>query len=117
MTRLYGTFLWRMLRNNAYAEVHHRAHDNDSYVWTVTDPRWMDADGGCAMCGAKRNRRPFTSPGTMTSPTPFQTRVYDLVRTIPAGSVTTYASLALQLNTSARAIGGAMGKNPFKSVP
>ncbi|KAL7471275.1 hypothetical protein ACHAXS_011581 [Conticribra weissflogii] len=47
--------------------------------------------------------------------TPFQKRVYDLVSTIPKGSVRTYGSIAKELNTSARAVGGAMGKNPFPS--
>mmetsp|Transcript_12301 Transcript_12301/g.24995 ORF Transcript_12301/g.24995 Transcript_12301/m.24995 type:complete len:81 (+) Transcript_12301:21-263(+) len=47
--------------------------------------------------------------------TPFQNRVYDVVSTIPKGSVRTYGSIAKELNTAARAVGGAMGKNPFPS--
>ena len=54
---------------------------------------------------------------TVPNPTAFQTRVYNLVRTIPQGSVATYGHVAAQLNTSARAVGGAMGRNPFTNVP
>ncbi|KAL7526318.1 hypothetical protein ACHAXR_001423 [Thalassiosira sp. AJA248-18] len=45
--------------------------------------------------------------------TPFQSRVYDVVGTIPKGSVRTYGSIAQELQTSARAVGTAMGRNPF----
>lgn len=57
---------------------------------------------------------------TMESPdakepalTPFQKRVYGVVRTIPKGCVRTYGSIAKELQTSARAVGTAMGRNPF----
>lgn len=62
------------------------------------------------------------NPNTMESPdenvkepalTPFQTRVYGVVRTIPKGNVRTYQSIAKELNSSARAVGTAMGRNPF----
>ncbi|KAF1966895.1 DNA binding methylated-DNA--cysteine S-methyltransferase [Bimuria novae-zelandiae CBS 107.79] len=49
-------------------------------------------------------------PGNIT---PFQSRVYALLLQIPEGKVTTYAALATALQSSPRAIGGALGKNPF----
>ncbi|KAL9188606.1 hypothetical protein ACHAXT_006984 [Thalassiosira profunda] len=45
--------------------------------------------------------------------TPFQTRVYNVVGTIPKGSVRTYGSIAKELGTCARAVGTAMGRNPY----
>ncbi|KAH0350450.1 hypothetical protein KCU83_g4905, partial [Aureobasidium melanogenum] len=45
--------------------------------------------------------------------TDFQRRVYKHLLSIPAGTVTSYATLARQLSTSPRAIGGALRKNPL----
>lgn len=45
--------------------------------------------------------------------TPFQKQVYDVVSTIPKGLVRTYGSVAQELGTSARAVGTAMGRNPY----
>jgi methylated-DNA-[protein]-cysteine S-methyltransferase len=45
--------------------------------------------------------------------TTFQQQVYDVVTTIPKGSVRTYGSIAKELGTSARAVGTAMGRNPY----
>ncbi|MBU1199120.1 MAG: MGMT family protein [Nanoarchaeota archaeon] len=49
----------------------------------------------------------------MTQTTPFQKRVYKLLKTVPRGKVTTYGVLAKKLKTSPRAIGQAMRTNPF----
>jgi len=54
-----------------------------------------------------------SSDGGEPALTPFQSRVYDVVRTIPKGYVRSYGSIAQQLQTSARAVGTAMGRNPF----
>ncbi|GAA5944265.1 hypothetical protein JCM3775_003306 [Rhodotorula graminis] len=48
-----------------------------------------------------------------TNCTPFQWRLYDLLLTVPPGSVTTYAQLATLLDSSARAVGSALRNNPF----
>ena len=45
--------------------------------------------------------------------TPFQTRCFALVRTIPEGKVSTYGDVAAQLGSCARAVGQAMRKNPL----
>ncbi|KAK3196783.1 hypothetical protein K4F52_000127 [Lecanicillium sp. MT-2017a] len=45
--------------------------------------------------------------------TPFQKRVYHLLKQIPAGRVTTYGALARALNTSPRAVGNALRNNVF----
>jgi O-6-methylguanine DNA methyltransferase len=45
--------------------------------------------------------------------TPFRFRVYDALRKIPAGKVTTYGLLAKHLKTSPRAVGGALRHNPY----
>jgi methylated-DNA-[protein]-cysteine S-methyltransferase len=48
-----------------------------------------------------------------TKVTPFQERVYTLLKQIPEGKVTTYAGIARALDSSPRAVGGALRMNPF----
>ncbi|KAF2000665.1 DNA binding methylated-DNA--cysteine S-methyltransferase [Amniculicola lignicola CBS 123094] len=43
----------------------------------------------------------------------YQTRVYTLLQQIPSGRICTYATLAKALNSSPRAVGGALRNNPF----
>jgi methylated-DNA-[protein]-cysteine S-methyltransferase len=49
---------------------------------------------------------------------PFNRRVYDLARAIPVGSVRTYGELAKELGEpgAARAVGQALGHNPFAPI-
>jgi len=49
---------------------------------------------------------------------PFHRRVFELARTIPAGRTSTYGELATRLGDpgSARAVGEALGRNPFPIV-
>jgi methylated-DNA-[protein]-cysteine S-methyltransferase len=44
--------------------------------------------------------------------TEFQEKVYNLMKQVPEGRVTTFASLARALNTSPRAVGNALRNNP-----
>ncbi len=53
----------------------------------------------------------FTAP-LAPAGTPFQRRVWAALQAIPAGTVLTYGELARQLDTAARAIGGACRNNP-----
>jgi methylated-DNA-[protein]-cysteine S-methyltransferase len=51
--------------------------------------------------------------------TPFERRVWDALRTIPAGTVTTYGALAVALGhpiSASRAVGLANGSNPIPIV-
>ena len=49
--------------------------------------------------------------------TAFSERIYDLLRKVPKGSVTTYRELAHGVNTRAyRAVGQAMKNNPYAPV-
>jgi len=55
--------------------------------------------------------------------TPFQKAIWVLLRTIPAGELTTYGALARQMATqreghipSAQAVGGAVGHNPISII-
>ncbi len=57
----------------------------------------------------KRKKAALSAAGV----SPFQRRVYDLVATVPRGRVTTYGAVAKQLGTCARAVGGAMRRNPY----
>jgi methylated-DNA-[protein]-cysteine S-methyltransferase len=45
--------------------------------------------------------------------TPYQERVYALLKQIPEGKITSYAALARALDSSPRAVGGALRNNPF----
>jgi len=47
-------------------------------------------------------------------PTDFENMVYDLLRNVPEGKVTTYKRLAERMGTKAyRAIGSALARNPY----
>jgi len=54
---------------------------------------------------------PLSSRGTV-----FQRRVWEALRSIPAGRVRTYGELARELGTSARALGGACRANPLPLI-
>ena len=45
--------------------------------------------------------------------TKYQERVYAALQQIPEGRITTYAALSKALNSSPRAVGGALRVNPF----
>jgi methylated-DNA-[protein]-cysteine S-methyltransferase len=45
--------------------------------------------------------------------TEFQKKVYEIVKKVPKGKVTTYKAIALKLKTSPRAVGQALKRNPF----
>jgi methylated-DNA-[protein]-cysteine S-methyltransferase len=49
---------------------------------------------------------------------PFRRRVYDLARSIPPGRTLTYGELAVRIGSpgSARAVGQALGRNPFPLI-
>lgn len=51
--------------------------------------------------------------------TPFQQNVYTALKRIPKGKVITYAAIARAIDKpqAARAVGKALNRNPFKSVP
>ncbi len=50
----------------------------------------------------------------MNKPTIFQEKVYNILRKVPKGKVTTYGSISKILgNKSYRAVGSAMKKNPY----
>lgn len=53
-----------------------------------------------------------------TGGTPFQRRVWEALRTIPAGQTWSYADLAVTVSTrtATRAVGGANGANPISLV-
>ncbi len=54
----------------------------------------------------------------MTGVPPFHQRVYELARSIPSGATLSYGEVATRLGSpgSARAVGQALGKNPFAIV-
>ena len=48
--------------------------------------------------------------------TPFQQKVWARLRAIPYGETVTYGALAAELGTSARALGGAVARNPISLI-
>ncbi|TEY87368.1 hypothetical protein BOTCAL_0003g00490 [Botryotinia calthae] len=62
---------------------------------------------------AKTSSLSDSSDLTMTGITDFQRKVYTLLLQIPAGKVSSYASLAKALSTAPRAVGGALKRNPY----
>lgn len=57
-------------------------------------------------------------PLALESVPPFHRRVYELARTIPAGQTLTYGEVAARLDEpgAARAVGQALGANPFAPI-
>ena len=68
------------------------------------------------LAGAKRDLREV--PLDMAGIPDFNRRVYELARTIPPGSILTYGEIAMRLGApgTARAVGQALGQNPFPIV-
>ena len=60
--------------------------------------------------------RPGFTPPVAPKGTPFRKAVWALLLSIPYGGTVTYASLAAVLNSSARAVGGAVGRNPVSLI-
>lgn len=56
---------------------------------------------------------PGPTPLLAPEGTPFQRRVWELLRSIPWGETVTYGELARRLGSSARAVGSAVGRNPI----
>jgi methylated-DNA-[protein]-cysteine S-methyltransferase len=48
--------------------------------------------------------------------TPFQQRVWQVMRDIPYGKTITYGDIASRLGSAARAVGGACGRNPLPII-
>jgi methylated-DNA-[protein]-cysteine S-methyltransferase len=73
-----------------------------------------------AMAGLLRGERVDLSfiELDMTGVPPFQRRVFDAARRIPPGQTVTYGAIAKRLRTpgAARAVGQALGRNPFPIV-
>ena len=49
--------------------------------------------------------------------TEFQEKVYAIVKKIPKGKTMSYKEVAEKINSSPRAVGQALKKNPYKDVP
>ena len=60
--------------------------------------------------------RPSFLPRLSPEGTAFQRTVWERLLRIPYGKTVTYAELAAGLGTSARAVGGAVGRNPISLI-
>ena len=58
----------------------------------------------------------FTPPLNPRRETIFRPLVWEILLTIPFGQTTTYGAIAKRLNTSARAVGGAVAHNPISII-
>ena len=70
--------------------------------------RWLDSYFGGYV--------PSLTPRLDLRGTPFQRKVWYALLDIPYGEVITYGELARRQNTSPRAIGGAIGRNPVSLI-
>ena len=70
--------------------------------------RWLDSYFGGYV--------PSLTPRLDLRGTPFQRKVWYAILDIPYGEVITYGELARRQNTSPRAIGGAIGRNPVSLI-
>ena len=61
-------------------------------------------------------REPGFTPPVAPRGTAFQKRVWAALAEIPYGQTTTYGALAGRLGSSARAVGGAVGRNPVSLI-
>lgn len=52
-------------------------------------------------------------PNPAQKVTPYQERVYTLLLQIPVGKISTYSALSRALDSSPRAVGGALRRNPI----
>ncbi|KAJ2446159.1 hypothetical protein GGH19_004927 [Coemansia sp. RSA 1807] len=63
------------------------------------------------------DRASFVSPKSKRRVTEFQYRVYDACRQVPLGHYSTYKAISDHLGSGPRAVGNALGKNPFCPLP
>ncbi|MGE0712411.1 MAG: methylated-DNA--[protein]-cysteine S-methyltransferase [Planctomycetota bacterium] len=86
-------------------------------VWGAARPEWVDELARRLALHLAGEPQSFAElPLDLSGCTPFQREVYAVCRQLPAGEVATYGTLAEHLGrgaSSARAIGGAMAKNPL----
>jgi methylated-DNA-[protein]-cysteine S-methyltransferase len=61
-------------------------------------------------------RRSFTLPLDLSLASPFGRRVLGQLSKVPFGELTTYGTLAKQVGSYPRAVGGAVGRNPIPIV-
>ncbi|KAJ2892652.1 hypothetical protein GGI21_002833 [Coemansia aciculifera] len=66
---------------------------------------------------SQEERLSYVSPKSKRPVTEFQYRVYDACRQVPCGSFTTYKAISDHLGSGPRAVGSALGKNPFCPQP
>lgn len=99
-------------RNQKYFQ---RGYENVIFSMTTTPIlkealAWLDAYfAGKASSSAKLKLSPSGSP--------FQEKVWEVLKTIPYGETLTYGQIAEQLNcASSQAVGGAVGKNPLSLI-
>ena len=79
------------------------------------------ADGDCAVLREAKEwldayfagKAPESTPKLAPRGTAFQQKVWDELRQIPRGETVTYGALAKRLGSHARAVGGAVGRNPI----
>lgn len=108
------TGLWFEGQKHYAAHLGAHQEDCDLPIFKET-ATWLDA----YFAGEKPEATPPVNP----QGTPYQKAVWDILTTIPYGETRTYGDLARELElrcgdkrTSARAVGGAVGKNPISII-
>ncbi len=108
------TGLW-FVGQKYFAKNLEERHEVQELPLFVETKRWLDI----YFSGEK----PGFTPPLHLKGTPFQTRVWQALRTIPYGETVTYGDLARRLSedveggrASPRAVGGAVGRNPVSLI-
>ena len=102
------TGLWLPGQKYYAAGLPEDAAEDPSHPVLQTAAEWLDAYFAGEM--------PDFTPPLALRGTPFQERVWAALMEIPRGQTATYGELAERLSSSARAVGGAVGKNPVSLI-
>ena len=99
-----------VIEGQRYAEIHLAGEGNEKETVVLRRARnWLDRYFA--------SLRPDPSELSLCPKgTPFQQRVWHELLTVPYGQTESYGSLAARLGTSARAVGGAVGRNPLSII-
>ena len=95
-----------------------RYHPDVSGWQEVSSQPWLDQAAAEVAAYFRGDCRQFKTPRAAAWGTPFQRSVWEALAAIPWGATTSYGALAVQLQRpqAARAVGAAVGRNPWSIV-
>jgi methylated-DNA-[protein]-cysteine S-methyltransferase len=93
-------------------------HEPDTSTWIQEHHPLLDQTSAQLAAYFSGQHNPFDLPLDFTSGTPFQQAVWQGLLQIPRGATSSYSELSAKINKpmAVRAVGGAVGRNPFSIV-